>query len=240
MVNGKNSGLEGRFGVVVVAGGSSSRMQGVDKQSLRLGKQPVLVRSILPFDRMEAVEEIVVVCREDLIPVMLDHVREFDLKKVRSVVRGGATRQQSVQRGLEALSPEADYVVIHDGARPFVQRELILRCMEDAVRYGAATAAVPSKDTIKVADEQGFIRDTPDRSRLYLTQTPQIFRRDWYMQAVEQARADGVDCTDDCQLVERLGKKVFLSQGSYFNIKITTPEDLPAAEAIAQALGDET
>ena len=108
--------------------------------------------------------------------------------------------------------------------------------MENAVSYGAATAAVPSKDTIKVADDGGFISATPDRSKLWLTQTPQIFRRESYLSAMKQAEIDGVDCTDDCQLVERMGEKVFLSQGSYFNIKITTPEDIPFAEAIVGAM----
>jgi len=230
--------IKEKFGVVIVAGGSSSRMQGVDKQTLCLDDVPVLVRSILPFTKIPAVHEIVVVCREEFLPVMMELVKEFDLQKISSIVRGGDSRQQSVLKGIEALSDEVEYFAIHDGARPFIQEEVILRCMENAVVYGAATAAVPSKDTIKVADSEGFICSTPDRSTLYLTQTPQIFRRDWYLQAVEQARIDGVDCTDDCQLLERMGRKVYLSMGSYFNIKITTPEDIPMAEAIAEFMGE--
>ena len=229
----RKKAMEPRFGVVVVAGGNSSRMQGVDKQGLWLGEMPVLVRSILPFTRLDAVSEIVVVCREDFIPVMMDWAQEFGLEKIKSIVRGGSSRQQSVQKGIEALSEGLDYVAIHDGARPFVQEEVILRCMDDAITYGATTVAVPSKDTIKVADSEGFICATPDRSTLHLTQTPQIFRMDWYLQAMEQARLDGVDCTDDCQLLEHMGRRVHLSMGSYFNIKITTPEDIPVAEAIA-------
>ncbi len=226
------------FGVVIVAGGSSSRMQGVDKQTLSLGDVPVLVRSIRPFTKIDAVKEIVVVCREEFIPEMMDLVKAFNLQKISRIVRGGSSRQQSVLRGIEALSDEVEYFAIHDGARPFIQEEVILRCMEDALQYGAATAAVPSKDTIKVADRDGFICATPDRSTLHLTQTPQIFRRDWYLQAMEQAKIDGVDCTDDCQLLERAGRKVYLSMGSYFNIKITTPEDIPMAEAIAAFMGE--
>ncbi len=224
-----------RFGVVIVAGGSSSRMKGIDKQGLCIGGVPVLVRSILPFSKMEQVSEIVLVCREDMVPQVTDWVKDFGLTKISAIIRGGSSRQQSVKHGVEALN-DVDYIAIHDGARPFVTQELILRCMEDAVNYGAATAAVPAKDTIKVADSEGFICETPDRSRLWLTQTPQIFRRESYLAAMKQAQADGVDCTDDCQLVERMGEKVYLSMGSYFNIKITTPEDIPFAEAIVGAM----
>lgn len=222
-----------RFGVVIVAGGSSSRMKGVDKQTVLLGDMPVPIRAVLPFSKLKEVTEIVIVCREDFIPTMMDWVRDFGLKKVKAIVRGGDSRQESVLCGIKALSEDVDFFAIHDGARPFADEALIRRCMADAVEYGAATAAVPCKDTIKVSDSEGFICDTPDRSTLHQTQTPQIFRRDWYLEAVEQAKADGVDCTDDCQLLERRGHKVRLSMGSYFNIKITTREDLPVAEAIA-------
>ena len=225
-----------RFGVVIVAGGSSSRMKGVDKQTVLLGDLPVPIHSVLPFSRMKEVTEIVIVCREDMIPTMMDWVRDFGVQKVSAIVRGGNSRQQSVLKGIEALSENVDYFAIHDGARPFADEELIRRCMQDAMEHGAATAAVPCKDTIKVSDSEGFICDTPDRSTLHQTQTPQIFRRDWYLQAAEQAKAEGVDVTDDCQLLERAGRKVHLSMGSYFNIKITTQEDLPIAFAIAQAM----
>ncbi len=235
----KKKESKARFGAVIVAGGSSSRMEGIDKQGLWLGDMSVLVRSILPFTHIDEVHEIVIVTREELIPQVMDWVKDFDLEKVTSIVRGGNSRQQSVLKGIEALSDQVDYFTIHDGARPFVDHDVICRCMEAALEHGAATAAVPSKDTIKVADRDGFIAATPDRSTLYLTQTPQIFRRDWYLEAVEQAKADGVDCTDDCQLVERLGRKVYLSMGSYFNIKITTPHDIPFAEAIVGALEGE-
>lgn len=227
-----------RFGVVIVAGGSSSRMKGVDKQTVLLGDLPVPIHSVLPFSRMKEVTEIVIVCREDMIPTMMDWVRDFGVKKVSAIVRGGNSRQQSVLKGIDALSENVDYFAIHDGARPFADEELIRRCMDDALTYGAATAAVPCKDTIKVSDSEGFICDTPDRSTLHQTQTPQMFRRDWYLQAAEQAKAEGVDVTDDCQLLERAGRKVHLSMGSYFNIKITTQEDLPIAFAIAQAIGE--
>ena len=233
----RKKSAEPRFGVVIVAGGNSSRMKGVDKQGLWLGDYPVPIRAMLPFQACEQVREIAVVCREDFLPTMMEWVRDFGLSKVSAIVRGGSSRQQSVLRGIEALSEHVDYFAIHDGARPFVDAGCIERCISDVLTYGAATAAVPCKDTIKVSDSEGFIVDTPDRSTLHQTQTPQMFRRDWYLEAVEQAKADGVDCTDDCQLLERMGRKVHLSMGSYFNIKITTPEDLPIAHAIAEAKG---
>lgn len=223
-------------GVVIVAAGSSRRMQGVDKQDIWLEGVPVVVRSIRCFEALREVQEIVVVCREDFLGIMMDYIKDFGLSKVKTIVKGGATRQESVQNGIAALSPEIAYYAIHDGARPFVSEDVICRCIEAAVQYRAATAAVPAKDTIKVADDNGFIRNTPPRETLYLTQTPQIFEAVLYREASQQAQEQGIDCTDDCQLVERIGAKVFLSPGSYFNIKITTPEDLPIAQAIAQTL----
>lgn len=223
-------------GVVIVAAGSSRRMQGIDKQDLWLEGMPVVVRSVRCFEELECVREIVVVCREDFLGTMMDYVKEFDLLKVKTIVKGGATRQESVRNGVAALSDDLLYYAIHDGARPFASQEVISCCIEAAVQHKAATAAVPAKDTIKVADENGFIRDTPPRETLYLTQTPQVFLSSLYREALRQAQKDGIDCTDDCQLVERMGAKVYLSQGSYFNIKITTPEDLPIAQAIVQTL----
>ena len=131
------------------------------------------------------------------------------------------------------------YGVVGSGVASLLKKNhehIVKKSMQDAMEHGAATAAVPCKDTIKVSDSEGFICDTPDRSTLHQTQTPQIFRRDWYLQAAEQAKAEGVDVTDDCQLLERAGRKVHLSMRSYFNIKITTQEDLPIAFAIAQAM----
>ena len=230
------SSHEYSVGAVIVAAGSSRRMQGIDKQELLLSGVPVLVRSIRCFEAIPQIRELVVVCREDMIPTLLSWKKEYSLSRLTAVVRGGDTRQQSVQNGINALSGDVDYYCIHDGARPFAQPEMISRCLEDAVRYGAATAAVPVKDTVKKAGKNGMVESTPDRSSLYLTQTPQIFEKHVYSRAVEKAQEEGADCTDDCQLVERLGFLVRLSQGSYYNIKITTPEDLPVAQAIADTL----
>lgn len=220
------------IGVVVVAAGSSQRMAGIDKQNLLLKGIPVVVWAAKAFQEMGEVSEIILVTNRDNIPVFQDYVKEYGLHKVKTVCQGGDTRQQSVFRGVGELSSHVEYIAIHDGARPFITKEVVSRCLADAIQVGAATAAVKTKDTIKI-EEDGFIAATPDRDKLYLTQTPQIFRREIYIQAMEQALKTGIDVTDDCQLVENIGHQVYLSQGSYDNIKITTPEDIPTAEAIS-------
>lgn len=227
------------LGVVIVAAGSASRMQGIDKQELEVAGVPVVIRSIRAFERCPQVEEIVVVTRPKKVEHLWELVRRFGLQKVTQVVPGGASRQQSVKNGVLALQKQSPLLAIHDGARPFVTRAVIGACQQLAGETGAATAAVLTKDTIKVAAPDGSIQETPDRSRLYLTQTPQIFRRESYLCAMEEAEAQGWDCTDDCQLLERMGQKVYLAQGDYRNIKITTPEDLPLAQVLAQEMDRE-
>lgn len=217
---------------IVVAAGKATRMEGIDKQLADLCGMPVILHSLLAFDRHPAIRQVVVVCREEDIPEYLDLTGAYGLKKLRSIVKGGESRQASVFAGVGAADPESEYLCIHDGARPLVEEETITACLSDAKEYGAATAAVPVKDTIKVSDGGGYIATTPDRSLLYSTQTPQIFAAPLYREAMAKAKADGVSYTDDCQLVESLGQKVRLSKGSYANLKITTPEDLLIAQAL--------
>lgn len=194
------------IGVVIVAAGSSQRMAGVDKQNLLLKGIPVVVRAAKAFQEMGEVSEIILVTNRDNISTFQDYVKEHGLHKVKTVCQGGDTRQQSVFRGVGELSSHVEYIAIHDGARPFITKEVVSRCLADAIQVGAATAAVKTKDTIKI-EEDGFIAATPDREKLYLTQTPQIFRREIYIQAMEQALKTGIDVTDDCQLVENIGHK---------------------------------
>ena len=177
--------------------------------------------------------QIVVVARPELFSQLNQWKIEYSLPDF-EVVAGGESRQQSVLNGIKALSDQTEYFVIHDGARPFADRELILRCLKSAVEHGAATAAVKTKDTIKRVSPEGIIEETPNREFLYLTQTPQIFKASLYHKAVEQAEKEGLDFTDDCQLIEHIGHRVWVSQGDYRNIKITTPEDIAMAQAIAQ------
>ena len=225
-------------GAVIAAGGMAQRMQGVNKQILKIDGIPVLVRSIRALAAIPEIREMVVVARPELFEQLESWKQEYHLPDF-CLTAGGDTRQQSVLNGVGCLSEQVEYVVIHDGARPFADRQLIDRCLQSAVEHQAATAAVPVKDTIKQAADDGSIAATPDRSRLYLTQTPQIFHAQLYRRAAEQAQAEGLDFTDDCQLMEHLGHRVWLAQGDYRNIKITTPEDIVIAQAIAESIEGE-
>lgn len=220
------------LGAVIVAAGTSSRMQGADKQLLDLEGMPVVIRSLQAFDSLQQVGELVLVCREQETARMWELARRFGVKKLSQIVAGGATRQDSAFAGVRALGGWG-YVAIHDGARPFVSGEVILSCLAAAKAHRAALAAAPVKDTIKRADENGFVAATPPRDGLYIAQTPQVFERALYWQAMEKAQREGRQYTDDCQLIEALGQRCFLSPGSYLNFKITTPEDLLMAQAIA-------
>lgn len=222
------------IGAVIVAAGSSSRMGGRNKLLAPLGGAPVVAHSIAAFEGFAQVSDIVIVTREEDIPDYLRIVAGLGCRKVRTVVKGGATRQQSVRAGVEALPDGCSYIAIHDGARPLVTGQVFARCLEAARLHGAATAAVPVKDTIKQAGPDGRVDGTPDRSRLWAVQTPQVFRLGLYRQAVEQAAQSGRDYTDDCQLVESIGQEVYLSLGDYRNMKITTPEDLVIARALLE------
>ena len=222
-----------KVSAILVAAGSSSRM-GENKLLLPLLEQPVLVHTILAFEAAMLVDEIIVVTQEEMIPQINQWQYDYGFRKLTKILRGGETRQQSVQKGLEAVMEEAAILAIHDGARPLVLPGTIDQVIEDCILHGAATAAVPVKDTIKEADEMGFIASTPERSRLYQCQTPQVFYKSAYREAALLAAAEGKDFTDDCQLYENVGRQVFLSEGAYENIKLTTPEDLIFARAILE------
>lgn len=218
------------FGAVVVAAGNSTRMGGSRSKVLEdLGGKPVLAHSLLALDACPLIQELAVVCREEDI-TQAKRAAE-GLRKPVAFVPGGRERQDSVLNGVSALSPECSYVLIHDGARPLVTREVIERVCGDALRYGAATAAVRAKDTCKLSGGDGFVDSTPDRDRLMAVQTPQAFEREMYLYA---ARRAGHAYTDDCQLIESAGGRVRLTEGDYRNIKLTTPEDLLAARAFLQ------
>ncbi len=221
-----------KISAVIVAAGSSSRMQagGRSKLLMTVGGESVLRRTLQAFDKAACIAEIVVVARA----CDFGAVREAaaGIQKPVRLAEGGAQRQDSVANGA-ALCADADYIAIHDGARPFVTPALIERVCADARRFGAATLAVPVKDTVKIASEDGFVQATPERGTLRAVQTPQVFRKSLYDQALMRARESGKQYTDDCQLVEAAGGAVFLSAGDYRNIKITTPEDLLVAESFA-------
>lgn len=216
----------GYCGAVIVAAGSASRMKGVDKILADLGGKPVIRRTAEAFQSCDAVSEIVIVTRPDLIQKIAALTR--DLPKVQAVVAGGEDRAQSVRLGLNALSKKVKLAAIQDGARPLGTWQLIDRVIRAANTYGAAAPAVAVKDTIKVA-HGGLVETTPDRSTLFAVQTPQVFDFDLLRGALKKAYEDNASITDDCSAVERLGVKVKLVEGEETNIKITTQLDLKIA-----------
>lgn len=218
-------------GAVIVAAGNASRMGGIDKVMAELGGEPMIVRTARTFQNCDAIKEIVIVTRSDLIVKISDLCMGFS--KVKAVVAGGADRVESVRCGLHALSSKVRLVAIQDGARPFVTEAVIDRTVRAAHTYGAAAPGIPVKDTVKLV-QGGLVKDTPDRSRLQAIQTPQTFDLHLLRGALEKAKADKAIITDDCSAVERLGMSVKIVEGDERNIKITTPLDLKLAEMLLE------
>lgn len=219
------------WGAVIVAAGRGTRMGAADnKIFLPLSGRPVLAHALGAFERCAKVSRIAIVVAPGEEERIAAIARENDISKLAAIVPGGAERQDSVYLGLEALDTEG--VLVHDAARPLVTPAQIEACCLAAEAHGASALAVPVKDTIKIADEDGFIVATPERRALRAVQTPQAFRRAELMEAHRRARADGATATDDAMLLERLGRKVAIVDGDYGNLKITTPEDLPVAELL--------
>lgn len=218
---------------VVVAAGNSTRMNGINKQTLLVDGVPVLIMTLKALEECDAVDEIVIAAREQDIPDFYSLVKEYEITKVKTITVGGDTRQQSVKNAVEKVSGESEYLIIHDGARPFVSEEIILNTLSAAEQFGSAAAGVPSKDTVKVVNERGEIVSTPERSTLRLVQTPQIFKKELYLKALNSVE-NADKFTDDCKLIEAYGGTVVITEGSYDNIKITTPEDIILAQAIIE------
>ena len=216
---------------VIVAAGSSVRM-GFDKLLADVGGTPVLVRCMEAFQQAPSVAEIVVVTREGLVPEVARLCQEFQLTKVTKVIRGGENRTQSARLGTLEANRDVPLIAIHDGARPFVTVQVIEDAVAQAGKNGAAAPAVPVKDTIKTAKD-GLVEQTLDRDLLYAVQTPQVFDASLIRAALQKALDDGVELTDDCAAVERLGMKVVLTPGDDRNIKLTTPVDLLLGERLA-------
>ncbi len=217
-----------RVGAIIVAAGESRRMNGVDKVMASLAGKPVLSWSIEVLQQSPDVERIVLVnSQKNLEPVQC-LVMEQKWSKVAEVCLGGLRRQDSVAAGLRLLG-DVEWVLIHDGARPLLSQDLIERGIAAARETGAAVAAVPVTDTIKLAGDDQIVIETPPRSNLWAVQTPQIFRSAVIKEAYRQAQGD---VTDDAALVEQTGHKVKLYMGSYDNIKITNPRDLKIAELL--------
>ena len=218
-------------GAVIVAAGTASRMGGIDKVMAELGGEPMILRTVRAFQECDPIREIVIVTREDLIGQITALTSGMD--KVKAVVVGGKSRQESVGKGLNALSDKVKLVAIQDGARPFASWQMIDRVVRAANTYSAAAPAIPVKDTIKVV-RGGVVSNTPDRKTLMAVQTPQVFDLALLRGALLKAWQDGAEVTDDCSAVERMGMSVKIVEGDERNIKITTPMDLKIAKLILE------
>ncbi|MCM1506657.1 MAG: 2-C-methyl-D-erythritol 4-phosphate cytidylyltransferase [Ruminococcus flavefaciens] len=217
--------------VVIVCAGNSTRMGGVNKILMPLGERLVIGVTMQAFEKCQSVSEIIIVARESDIPAIREEAEKANITKLKVCTAGGATRQESVINGVKCISKDTELIAVHDGARPLVKPEHIEKTIRDASVFGGATLGVPVKDTIKMV-EDGLIIDTPPRKFLYITQTPQVFKRKLYFEGIDFALEHGLDFTDDCQLVEAIGGKVCMTTGDYTNIKITTPEDIQIAEIL--------
>lgn len=221
---------------IICAAGSSSRMNGAagkSKQFLSFGGMTVIERSVLAFENDAVTDEIIVVCPEALTSDFSALLSAHDLKKPLRFAKGGSERQFSVKNGVDATDERSQLILVHDGARPFITSQLIAQAASDGDEFGCSTLAVAVKDTIKRV-KNGTVVDTPPRDELFAIQTPQSFRKSLYLAAYRNALEKGVVCTDDCRMIELNGGTVHITQGDYRNIKITTPEDIIAAEAISQ------
>ena len=222
-----------RCGAVIVAAGSASRMGGIDKVMAPLAGEPMIKRTVRMFQECDAVSEIVVVTRGDLIIPITNLCKDY--AKVTAVIAGGSSRQESVHLGLGALSGKVELAAIHDGARPLVTWQVIDRAIRAGNTYHAAAPAIPVKDTIKTV-QGGVVVNTPDRSSLQAVQTPQVFDFDLIRGALKQAIDEDAPITDDCSAVERLGMSVKIVEGDERNIKVTTPMDLKIAEMLLEEM----
>ena len=222
---------------VIVAAGSSQRMGGQNKLLLPLAGAPVLAHTLRAFEKCAAVRDIVLVCREQDILPYTELARSYGVGKLRTVTRGGDSRTASVLAGLRAAPADAALVAVHDGARPLVSEAVITEAVCAAAEHGAAAPVVPVKDSIKRIADGTIAADVP-RGTLAAVQTPQVFRRELLLRALEDAARSGRSFTDDCAAVEAMGQAVQATHGSYENIKITTPEDILVAQALLQKEAD--
>lgn len=218
---------------IILGAGNGTRMKSEkSKLLLEIGSKTVIERSVDAFLSVSDIDEIIVVARERDVEIYSELLTDERI----SFVLGGTTRQQSVKNAVETVD-DAHLIIIHDGARPLIKCEDIEKTIRAAEEFSAAAVGVYVKDTIKIVDKQGFVESTPDRSTLFAVQTPQIFDFDLYKSAMQKADEQGLDFTDDCQLVELCGGKVKMVEGSYSNIKITTPDDIALAENLLKNEG---
>lgn len=222
-----------KVAAIVAAAGKGERMKTkVHKPFVVLGKEPILAHTLKALEGSKAVSEIIVVVHQADLPKARLLVKRLRLKKIKDVVAGGKRRLDSVKSGLAAVSEDAELVIVHDGCRPFIDNKMISSALDAANTFGGSITGVPVNPTIKQIEKGDFVAATLERDSLIEVQTPQAFRRDMLVRAYEKAMAEGADATDDAALVERLGIKIKVVNGSHRNIKITTPEDLKHAKML--------
>lgn len=208
-----------------------------NKQFLMLHQKPIIVYTIQAFQQCSEIDEIVIVTApEEMEYFRTNILSKHNFSKVKHLVPGGAERQESAYNGIRSVSAESEIILLHDGARPFISQQGIINCINEAKQYGAASAGMPTKDTIKLVNEMNIVTSTPPRNTVWLTQTPQAFKRDLIQKAHEEAQRQGIVATDDAMLVEMLGHEVVMVEAAYENIKITTPEDLLIAEQLIKII----
>lgn len=226
-----------KVAAVIVAGGSGRRMgMNVKKQFIELDGKATLAHTIEAFNKCKVIDEIIVVVgKEDKGKVKSEIVKRYGYNKVTKIVEGGTERQDSVYNGLMAVAEDAEYVMIHDGARPFISEEILEKALRMTKEKHATVVAVPVKDTIKVVNGELQVEGTPNRSTLWSVQTPQSFKKELLINAYVYAKEKSLIVTDDSMLVEAYGKRVYVVEGDYNNIKITTSEDLVLGQAILRS-----
>jgi 2-C-methyl-D-erythritol 4-phosphate cytidylyltransferase len=203
------------------------------KPYILLNEKPILLHTLQALEQCPLIDDVVLLVEQGEIEhARASVVEAFGLAKVSAVRAGGPRRQDSVWEGLKTITDDCDLVMVHDGARPFVTQEILERAVQGAIDCGASIVGVPAKDTVKLVSAHKHVLETPDRAGVFLVQTPQTFRRAIVLEAYRQAMREGFYATDDAALVERLGMPIKVVEGSYDNIKITTPEDLAIGEMI--------
>jgi 2-C-methyl-D-erythritol 4-phosphate cytidylyltransferase len=219
---------------IVLAAGRGERFGSqIPKPLIKINSKPIIIRCLEIFSSHPDIKDVILVVNYGNSKDIIKRLERYRIKKIKNVVLGGERRQDSVRNGLSAIDTRVDLVLIHDGARPFIDKETISRVIKEAKKSGAAIVGVPVKSTIKKVVKSRVVEKTLNRNTLWEAQTPQVFRKELLLKAYQ--RFKDIDATDDSSLIERLGVKVKVVPGSYNNIKITTPEDLILAEAIAKA-----
>lgn len=212
---------------IVVAGGTGTRMGGdIPKQFIEVFGKPIISYTLNALSKCTDIRDIIIVTLPEYIVYCNDIVNTFGFDKVKKIVCGGDSRSRSVFNGLKEVEDDCNIVAIHDGVRPLIDCDTVSACIRSAAEYGCAAVGVKMKDTVKVCDEKGFIKGTADREKLWMIQTPQVFKKDIIYALHQEANEKKLSYTDDCLLAEAKGYKLKIVEGKYENIKITTPQDI--------------